>query len=163
MGNMCACAATGAAMDMDNRRLDPVDASDRISECNSAAIGNISADMGNMSTAMDNMRLDPSYALPSATDRIYELPEDIMNNMRLEPAYASPSATDRISELPEDVMNRILFFLPAKEAARTSILSKNWLSLWNSLPIFYFCSLSLPGRNNLLKNDCPDFGANVNE
>ncbi|OMP07164.1 hypothetical protein COLO4_07576 [Corchorus olitorius] len=96
-----------------------------------------SAAMGNMSTAMDNMRLDP--------------------------ADASPSATDRISELPEDVMNRILFLLPPKEAARTSILSKNWLNQWNSLPIFNLCTKSLPGRNNLLKEDCPNFGANVDE
>ncbi|OMP04001.1 F-box protein [Corchorus olitorius] len=38
---------------------------------------NMNADMGNMSTTMDNMRLDP--ASPIAIDRISELPEDVMN------------------------------------------------------------------------------------
>ncbi|EYU22413.1 hypothetical protein MIMGU_mgv1a020807mg, partial [Erythranthe guttata] len=37
---------------------------------------------------------------------------------------------DRISYLPGDVLRVILYFLPQKEAARTSVLSTAWRNLW---------------------------------
>lgn len=43
---------------------------------------------------------------------------------------------DQISQLPDPILQRILFFLPAKDAAQTSVLSKTWLKVWNLLPIF---------------------------
>ncbi|KAK2990060.1 hypothetical protein RJ640_025423 [Escallonia rubra] len=39
---------------------------------------------------------------------------------------------DRISDLPGIVIHRILSFLPTKEAARTSVLSKTWLHFWST-------------------------------
>lgn len=38
----------------------------------------------------------------------------------------SVDAKDWISELSESIKQRILFFLPPKDAARTTILSKIW-------------------------------------
>ncbi|XP_057984349.1 putative FBD-associated F-box protein At5g56700 [Hevea brasiliensis] len=38
------------------------------------------------------------------------------------------------TELPEALVLHILFFLPPRDAARTSILSKTWRRFWNSLP-----------------------------
>lgn len=37
---------------------------------------------------------------------------------------------DRISDLPNSLIHRILCFLPSKEAAATTILSKRWKPLW---------------------------------
>ena len=45
---------------------------------------------------------------------------------------------DRISELPLFMLHRILSCLPRKDAARTSVLSKRWNSVWHSFPIFDF-------------------------
>ncbi|KAL5727362.1 hypothetical protein ACHQM5_000570 [Ranunculus cassubicifolius] len=42
-------------------------------------------------------------------------------------------SNDRISQLPDDVLGSILCFLPEKHAIRTSILSKRWTSLWESI------------------------------
>ena len=41
---------------------------------------------------------------------------------------------DRISQLPEHILHHILFFMPPKDAARTSTLSMTWRQAWNSLP-----------------------------
>ncbi len=46
---------------------------------------------------------------------------------------------DRISELPEPILHHILFFMPTKDAARTSVLSKRWKITWYSLPKYQFC------------------------
>ncbi|CAL0335219.1 unnamed protein product [Lupinus luteus] len=43
-----------------------------------------------------------------------------------------------ISNLPDAILQHILFFLPIHDAASTSILSKTWLRVWNSLPLFTF-------------------------
>lgn len=43
-------------------------------------------------------------------------------------------ALDRISQLPEHIIHHILFFMPLKDAARTSTLSMTWRQAWNSLP-----------------------------
>ncbi|XP_015941182.1 putative F-box/LRR-repeat protein At5g54820 [Arachis duranensis] len=40
--------------------------------------------------------------------------------------------TDKLSSLPEDILLYILSSLPFKEAAKTCILSKKWLKLWQS-------------------------------
>ncbi|XP_070006019.1 F-box/LRR-repeat protein At3g58930-like [Nicotiana sylvestris] len=45
---------------------------------------------------------------------------------------------DRISQLPDPILQHILFFLPPKDAAQTSVLSKTWLKVWNLLPVFTF-------------------------
>ncbi|XP_019090809.1 PREDICTED: putative F-box/FBD/LRR-repeat protein At4g00315 [Camelina sativa] len=41
---------------------------------------------------------------------------------------------DKISQLPDDVLVKVLSFLPTKDAASTSILSKRWEFLWMWLP-----------------------------
>ena len=39
---------------------------------------------------------------------------------------------DRLSALSDDLLRRILYLVPAKEAASTSVLSRRWGSLWRS-------------------------------
>ncbi|XP_077227854.1 F-box/FBD/LRR-repeat protein At1g13570-like isoform X2 [Tasmannia lanceolata] len=41
---------------------------------------------------------------------------------------------DRISDLPTSILTSILSLVPIEEAARTSVLSKNWRYLFNSIP-----------------------------
>ncbi|KAK8608402.1 hypothetical protein V6N13_023826 [Hibiscus sabdariffa] len=61
-----------------------------------------------------------------------------MEDMISDLPSSSNETSDRISQLPEHIILRIVFFLPAKDAARSSILSKTLLSVWKSLPIFSF-------------------------
>ncbi|CAN6342322.1 unnamed protein product [Urochloa humidicola] len=39
---------------------------------------------------------------------------------------------DLLSTLTDDLLRRILYFVPFKEAASTSVLSRRWRSLWRS-------------------------------
>ncbi|XP_058785197.1 F-box/FBD/LRR-repeat protein At3g52680-like [Vicia villosa] len=48
------------------------------------------------------------------------------------------SRQDRLSELPDSILSHILSFLPTKLAARTSILSKIWKSIWLSVTTLDF-------------------------
>ncbi|CAI0546028.1 unnamed protein product [Linum tenue] len=45
---------------------------------------------------------------------------------------------DRISELPGNVVEHILTFLPLREAAKTSVLSSEWLNIWMNMPSLVF-------------------------
>ncbi|KAF2301089.1 hypothetical protein GH714_020017 [Hevea brasiliensis] len=64
---------------------------------------------------------------------------------------------DRLSQLPEITILRILFLLSARDAARTSLLSKTWWRLWSSLPTenFEFRYSSFP------QNCVPEEGENM--
>ncbi|CAI0458664.1 unnamed protein product [Linum tenue] len=48
------------------------------------------------------------------------------------------STADRISNLPDGAIERILVFLPIKDAARTSLLSRDWRNRWRSIPQLVF-------------------------
>ncbi|XP_052135330.1 uncharacterized protein LOC127753922 [Oryza glaberrima] len=45
---------------------------------------------------------------------------------------AAGGEDDRLSDLPDDLLRRILHFVPFREAASTSLLSRRWGSLWRS-------------------------------
>ncbi|KAK7395466.1 hypothetical protein VNO78_16025 [Psophocarpus tetragonolobus] len=49
----------------------------------------------------------------------------------------SPMA-DRISSLPNTLIYHVLSFLPTKEAAATSVLSKKWRPMWLSVSTLHF-------------------------
>ncbi|KAL7250632.1 hypothetical protein ACSBR1_012620 [Camellia fascicularis] len=54
---------------------------------------------------------------------------------------------DRISNLPDEILSHILCFMPTKYAARTSLLSTRWKSIWTSVHIIDLCSFSERGHN----------------
>ncbi|KAJ4717962.1 F-box protein [Melia azedarach] len=51
---------------------------------------------------------------------------------------AKEGEVDRISALPEPILQHILSFLPFKEAAHASLLSKKWKEAWDTLPVLSF-------------------------
>ncbi|CAI0458646.1 unnamed protein product [Linum tenue] len=58
--------------------------------------------------------------------------------------------------LPAEVIGRLLTFLPVKEAARTSLLSREWRHRWRSIPQLVFDGSFAPAPE---KGDCsPDDG-----
>ncbi|XP_057436308.1 FBD-associated F-box protein At4g10400-like [Lotus japonicus] len=50
----------------------------------------------------------------------------------------TPPIEDRISALPDEILSYILSFFPTKFAFTTSVLSKRWNSICNSLPVLHF-------------------------
>ncbi|XP_043687420.1 probable FBD-associated F-box protein At1g32375 [Telopea speciosissima] len=60
------------------------------------------------------------------------------------------NTTDRITELPEGILHKILAFLEAKDAARTSTLSKRWESVWVSFPVLDFDETFWPSRKKFI-------------
>ncbi|KAF3443776.1 hypothetical protein FNV43_RR13466 [Rhamnella rubrinervis] len=55
---------------------------------------------------------------------------------------AQGGTTDHISELPDAVLHHILFLLPIKTVAQTSVLSKRWKSLWSTFPDLDFTTFN---------------------
>ena len=45
---------------------------------------------------------------------------------------------DRISALPGVVLQHILTFIPTKQVAQSTLLSKSWKQVWNTFPILIF-------------------------
>ncbi|XP_022749083.1 putative F-box/FBD/LRR-repeat protein At4g03220 [Durio zibethinus] len=56
--------------------------------------------------------------------------------------FEGENGIDRISDLPDVVLHHILFHLPIKTIAQTSVLSKRWRSLWSSFPDLDFTSIN---------------------
>ncbi|TVU24849.1 hypothetical protein EJB05_27309, partial [Eragrostis curvula] len=48
------------------------------------------------------------------------------------------SATDRISDLPDDLLLHVMFFLTLQEAVQTCLLSRRWKNVWASLMWLHF-------------------------
>ncbi|KAI8011784.1 F-box/LRR-repeat protein [Camellia lanceoleosa] len=63
---------------------------------------------------------------------------------------------DRISTLPDEILSHILCFMPTKYAARTSLLSTRWKSIWTSVHIIDLDSLG-ERRHNEQSSGFMDF------
>jgi Leucine-rich repeat (LRR) protein len=59
------------------------------------------------------------------------------------------NSIDRISDLPDAVLHHILFLLPIKSIAQTSLLSKRWRSLWSSFPDLDFTTINPDGISSM--------------
>ncbi|KAL5737922.1 hypothetical protein ACOSP7_030683 [Xanthoceras sorbifolium] len=57
--------------------------------------------------------------------------------------------SDRISSMHDAIIYHIFSFLPTLYVVRTSILSKRWHNLWNSLPYVYFDDKSFTDANEI--------------
>ncbi|KAJ0639573.1 putative F-box domain, leucine-rich repeat domain superfamily, F-box-like domain superfamily [Helianthus annuus] len=58
--------------------------------------------------------------------------------LKMKPEYAERMALDRISTLPQPILETVLSLLSTEEAARTSILSKEWRYRWTTIPNLEF-------------------------
>ncbi|KAJ9184853.1 hypothetical protein P3X46_004539 [Hevea brasiliensis] len=62
------------------------------------------------------------------------------------------AAVDYISLLPEHILHHILSFLPIKQIAKTSALSKTWFQAWNAFQILEFdFNAIFSGNRNLYR------------
>ncbi|KAL6640242.1 hypothetical protein ACP70R_022091 [Stipagrostis hirtigluma subsp. patula] len=58
----------------------------------------------------------------------------------------APDGADRISRLPAAVLRSVVSRLPAKDAARTTVLSKRWRRVWHTTPLVLLDAHLFPAR-----------------
>ncbi|KAK7858052.1 fbd-associated f-box protein [Quercus suber] len=74
-------------------------------------------------------------------------------NQKLSKEHDVGESENRISNLTDTIAQHILSFLPTKDAAKTSILSKRWTYLWLSIPVLDFHD----GANHYSDSDEPPY------
>lgn len=85
------------------------------------------------------------------------------NHRKSKPIRNRRRANVKFEDLPDEVLCTILSKLPTKEAAKTSVLSSKWRSMWMIFPKLRFNGVAMLGHNRYQGEECTwKFIDNVN-